>query len=299
MSALQRIMATIEIIAVVLTAAALAHAYLTAPLLFWPLLSLVLTAVVLAMHSPLALSRRMTFLAHAQGHSILTAALAAAATLALVKGGLTTLYYILVLIYVILLNMAVLAVGRLGFREDVATGVVMSLQITAIIALLFIVRMAVPTAVDPLALIMGEYVLVSWSDVLIQTPFLLVSLIFPLLYGVKYLYAAVDENYAEALGLKPRLMDYLFLISMSIAVAASVYTLGSLMPAVLLVMPGAIAMRYTQSLIRQIPTAISVALISVAAAHFLYTLIPWLWPSAAMGIVLLILLKPFWKKPSI
>lgn len=289
-------MATIEVIAAVLTAAALAHAYFATPLLFWPLVSLVLTAVVLAMHSPLALSRRMTFLAHAQGHSILTAALAAAVTTALIKGGLTS-FYLFVLFFAILLNLSVLAAGRLGYREDVATGVVMSLQITATIALLFAVRMVLPTSVDPLALITGEYVLVSWSDVLMQTPFLLISALFPLLYGAKYLYAAIDENYAEAIGLKPRLMDNLFLISMSVAVAASVYTLGSLMPAVLLVMPGAIAVRYTQSLTRQVPIAVSVALISVAVAHFIYTLIPWLWPSAAIGIVLLILLKPFKKGP--
>jgi zinc/manganese transport system permease protein len=281
----------IEAPAALAALAALGHAYFAAPLLFWPLVSLMATSLVLAMHSPLALSRRMTFLAHAQGHSILTAALAAALVLAAVKTAASAWpFYGLVLMFVIVLNLAVLAVGRLGYREDVATGVVMSLQISATIALLFAVRMFYGASVDPIAIITGEYVLVGLGDVAAQTPFLALASLFPLFYGVRYLYAAIDESFAEAIGLRPKLMDNLFLISMSLAVASSVYTLGSLMPAVLLVMPGAIAARYTTSIIRLIPTSASAAALSVAAAHFIYTLLPWLWPSAAIGLVQLVML---------
>ncbi|MGC8994487.1 MAG: metal ABC transporter permease, partial [Pyrobaculum sp.] len=144
----------IEAPAALAALAALGHAYFAAPLLFWPLVSLMATSLVLAMHSPLALSRRMTFLAHAQGHSILTAALAAALVLAAVKTAASAWpFYGLVLMFVIVLNLAVLAVGRLGYREDVATGVVMSLQISATIALLFAVRMFYGASVDPIAII--------------------------------------------------------------------------------------------------------------------------------------------------
>ncbi|AFA40196.1 ABC-type Mn2+/Zn2+ transport systems, permease component [Pyrobaculum oguniense TE7] len=280
-----------ELAAAALVATALAHAFFAQPLLFWPLVSLILSSAVLAMHSPLALSRRMTFLAHAQAHSILTAALAAAVSLAAVRAGMSVAqYYALVLTYVVLLNLAVLAVGRLGLREDAATGVVMSMQISATIILLFALRSLYSTTIDPLALITGEYVLITRDDVIMQIPFLAAATLYPIVFGTMYLYTAVDEHYAQATGVRLRLLDILFLVSMSVAVAASVYTLGSLMPAVLLVMPGAVAMRYTHKLTNLIPTAVSIALISVALAHFLYTLIPALWPTAAVGLALLALL---------
>lgn len=279
----------IEALAVVLAAAALAYAYFATPSLFAPLVSLMISSIVLAMHSPLALSRRMAFLAHAQGHSVLTAALAAAAVLAAIAvGEAPSAFLLAALAFMIALNLAVLAVGRLGYREDVATGVLMSVQITAAVALLYIVRMFYN--VDPLALITGEYVLVSLRDVVAQAPFAALASIFPLAYGTRYLYAAIDESFAEAVGLSPRKLDKLFLISMSLAVASSVYALGSLMPAVLLVMPGAIAMRYTRSLTRQLPTATSSALIAVSISHFIYTLIPWLWPSVAVGVIMSLML---------
>jgi len=281
----------IEAFSAAAAGAALVHAYLYVPLLFWPLVSLSASAVVLAALSPLAISRRMTFLAHAQGHSILTAALAAAVPTAVATQSLTPpLFYLFTLLFVILLNLLVLAAERLGFRKDVATGVVMSFQLTAAVALLYVIRYLYATALDPLSLITGEYVLVTWRDAAAQLPLLLLAAVFPLAYGIRYLYAAVDELFAEAVGVKVKTLDRLFLISMSLAVAGSVYALGSLMPAVLLVLPGAVASRYSHRLADQIPLSVSFAALSTAAAHFLYTVLTWLWPSAALGITMLALL---------
>lgn len=281
----------IEAFSAAAAGAALIHAYLYVPLLFWPLVSLSVSAVVLAALSPLAISRRMTFLAHAQGHSILTAALAAAVPTAVATQSLTPpLFYLFTLLFVILLNLLVLAAERLGFRKDVATGVVMSFQLTAAVALLYVIRYLYATALDPLSLITGEYVLVTWRDAAAQLPLLLLAAVFPLAYGIRYLYAAVDELFAEAVGVKVKTLDRLFLISMSLAVAGSVYALGSLMPAVLLVLPGAVASRYSHRLADQIPLSVSFAALSTAAAHFLYTALTWLWPSAALGITMLALL---------
>ena len=281
----------IEAFSAAAAGAALIHAYLYVPLLFWPLVSLSVSAVVLAALSPLAISRRMTFLAHAQGHSILTAALAAAVPTAVATQSLTPpLFYLFTLLFVILLNLLVLAAERLGFRKDVATGVVMSFQLTAAVALLYVIRYLYATALDPLSLITGEYVLVTWRDAAAQLPLLLLAAVFPLAYGIRYLYAAVDELFAEAVGVKVKTLDRLFLISMSLAVAGSVYALGSLMPAVLLVLPGAVASRYSHRLADQIPLSVSFAALSTATAHFLYTALTWLWPSAALGITMLALL---------
>jgi len=147
----------IEALAAASAAAALIHAYFYAPLLFWPLVSLVQSAAVLAALSPLAVSRRMTFLAHAQGHTILTAALAAAIPTAAVAQSLASpLFYLATLFFVIVLNLLVLVTERLGFRKDVATGVVMSFQLTAAVALLYVIKSLYATALDPLSLITGE-----------------------------------------------------------------------------------------------------------------------------------------------
>ena len=274
-----------------LTALALAHAYFVEPLLFWPLASLALASAVLAAYSPLALSRRMTFLAHAQGHTVLTAALAAAIPAAALSVGLASpLYLLATLLFLALFNLAVIAAAKLGFREDVATGVVISLLLTATTALLFAVRSLYSTSVDPLAIITGEYVLVTRSDFVKQAPFLLMAAAFPSALGVKYLYSALDASFAKALGIKVELYDAAYLASMSLAVAATVYTMGSLMPAVLLVLPGAVAARLSPRLTDQIPLSISTALISASCAHFLYAALPWLWPNAALGAVLFVLL---------
>ncbi|MEM1568986.1 MAG: metal ABC transporter permease [Thermofilaceae archaeon] len=273
------------------TVAALWYAYVYTPLLLWPLVSLLSSSVVLALHSPMALGRRMTFLAHAQGHTVLTAALAAALPAAAFAVGVGSAYYTaLALLFVVLLNLAVLATERLGFSKDVATGVVMSFQLTATIALLYLVRTLYATAVDPVALITGEYVLITARDVAFQTPFLVAASVFPLLFGLRYLYISLDEQFAESIGIRAWVYDYSFLVSMSVAVSASVYTLGSLMPAVLLILPGAIANRMSHRLTDQIPLSVSAAALSASGAHFLYTFVPWLWPSAALGLVMFALL---------
>jgi len=281
----------IEVSAAVLAAAALVHAYFVAPLLFWPLVSLMASSAVLAAHSPMALSRRMTFLAHAQAHSILTASLLAAIPAAALGAGLSSpLFLAFTLVAMVLLNFAVLAVERLGYARDVATGVVMSLQVSATVALLYLVRLVYAAVVDPLAVLTGEYVLITPRDVAQQAPLLAAAAVFPLAFGVKYLYAAVDEQYARAVGIRVGLYDFGYVFSMSIAAAAGIYALGALMPAVLLVMPGAVAARQSKRLLDQIPLSTSFGVLSAAVAHFLYTALPWLWPSAALGLVLALLL---------
>lgn len=274
----------IELAAVALTTAAVVYTYLTTPSLFWPLTAALLAATALAAHSPMAVSRRMTFLAHAQAHTILTAALLAA--LVAIPLGLPPLGYVLaVLLAAVGLNLSVTAVAKLGYREDVATGIVMSFQLSASVALLHLLRTHYAAWVDPLSLITGEYLFVTWRDVAIMAPFVAVSMVFPLAFHKKYLYTALDMHYAQSLGIRVRLYDVAFVTSMSTAVAGGVYTLGALMPSVLLVLPGAIASRH--NLTRQLPTSISIALLSTSAAHFLYTLLPWLWPTAALGLTLL------------
>ncbi|MEM4082078.1 MAG: metal ABC transporter permease [Pyrobaculum sp.] len=269
---------------------ALIHAYVYTPLLFWPLVSLMSSAAVLGSHSPLALSKRMAFLAHAQAHAILTAALAAALVTAAVGLYHTPAFYIVVLAFLIFLNMSVALVERFGFKKDVATGVVMSLQLSTSIALIYVLRTNYPVEIDPVSLITGEYVLVTRGDFLTQLPMLAAALIFPIVYGGRYLYSGVDEHFAQSIGLRIRLLDYGFLTSMSLAVAASVYTLGSLIPAVLLVLPGAAAARLSHKLGDQIPLSISIAVASSAAAHYISWLFPQIWPVAALGLALFIAL---------
>jgi ABC-type Mn2+/Zn2+ transport systems, permease components len=166
----------------------------------------------------------------------------------------------------------------------------MSFQLTATVALLYIVRTLYAATLDPLSLITGEYVLITWREVALQMPLLLLSLLFPAVYGAKYLYAALDELFSEAAGIKVKALDRLFIVSMSLAVSASVYALGSLMPAVFLVLPGAVASRYSHRLTEQIPLSVAFAALSAGASHFLYTALPWLWPSAALGVVMFALL---------
>ncbi|MFN3805096.1 MAG: metal ABC transporter permease [Pyrobaculum sp.] len=280
----------IKALAPVLTAAALFHAYFFTPLLFWPLVALLISTTALTAHSPMAVARRMTFLAHAQSHTVLTAALLAALAVGILGVSLASpVYVVLVLLLVAVLNLSVLAAVRLGFREDVATGVVMSLQLSAAVALLTVLRSFFPT-VDPLAVITGEYIFVSMGDVVALAPFVATSLLFPLFFHMRYLYVALDEHYARALGMRVGLYDLFFLFSMSTAVAGGVYTLGALIPSVLLVVPGAAASRHSDRLTDQLPLSISIGLSSGAIAHFLYATAPWLWPNAALGAALVLFL---------
>ncbi|MCC6020920.1 MAG: metal ABC transporter permease [Thermoproteaceae archaeon] len=273
--------------AATLATAAAVHAWLCVPYVFWPLISLYITSAVLAAHSPLAIHRRMAFLAHAQAHAVLAAALAAAVISLPVAGpGRPAAFYATTLALLLALNYLTIAAERLRLKRDVATGVVVSLQLATAAALLYLVRYSGSAALDPVSLIAGEYVLITRQDVIAQLPLLAPALAFPALCGVKHLYAALDEHFAEAVGIRVRRLDYAFIASMSLAIAASVYTLGVLMPAALLILPGAAASRHSHALLEQIPLAVSVALLSASLAHFAYVAVPWLCPSAALVIVL-------------
>ncbi|CCC81159.1 metal ABC transporter permease [Thermoproteus tenax] len=284
-------MGRIEPIAAAMAAAALLHAYIAARIFLWPLAALLLTSAALSALSPMAVNRRMTFLAHAQSHSILTASLSAAVTTALLKISWFSPYFTLVVIaYTIALNLLVLLVARSGFKEDVATGIVMSFQLAATIFLIYVLRSLVSTSLDPLALFTGEYLLITSSDVIQLAPVLAATSLFVALAGVPFLYIALDREYASSLGLRPTLYEVLFIIAMSSAAAVSVNVMGALIPAVVLVVPGAAAAKTTQSLVRQIPTASSYGVISASVSHFIYAELPWMWPNVAVALVLLAIL---------
>lgn len=275
-------------LAIILSIAALIHAYFVAPIFFWPLASLLLSSIALSLHSPLAIGRGMTFLAHAQSHTILTASLAAVIPAAVFSIPLQSpLYTAMVLALLFLFNSAVLWAERLGLRGDVATGVVMSVHISAALALLYLLRTAYGGAADPLALITGEFLLATRDAFMGMLPAAFASLIFPAALGLRYLYSSVDPHFSATMGIKAKWHDYAFIASMSAAVASSVYVLGSLMPAVLLVMTGSTTERLTAKISEKMPASVAIGVISTATSHFIYTAIPWLWPAAALGLVLL------------
>jgi len=280
-------MATIEIAAFAIAIiAGLYTAFLREHLLA-PYVALVMTSVSLSSLGVLALSKRMVFLAHAQSHAVLTSALFAALIVAYWGLDLfSPLFDFLTFAVLFALNLIVLNMSYRGYREDVATGIVISFQLPLAVVL---IRLLESYASNPLAIFSGELTSISARDLPTILIGSLAALIVVLIFGTKYLYASFDLEYAEAIGLRTKLYDVLFIFAMTVASAISVKALGAFIPAVLIVAPGPLAVKISNSLSNTVRVAVFVGLLTASLAHLIYVAVGWIWPNIAVVLVLAVM----------
>ena len=229
---------------------------------------LVSTAAALSALSPLLLTRRMAFLAHSQSHLALFAAAIAMFAAPLFSLGHVALMAVILAVS----NMAVVAMSRAGFREDVATGVLVSVT-----AALTVVAVAAQVGgheghADEHALaelILGAY---SVEDPTIAATSMAISALtvsVAVLMGPRLLYSAADPEYMESIGVNVAALGSLLAVLLATSMASAVLVLGALIPGALVILPGAASLRIAERMGEVIPASLLIGVASASAAHIL------------------------------
>lgn len=136
---------------------------------------------------------------------------------------------------------SVTAPGRV--REDAAIGIVF----TSMFALGLVLLSAFPSQVDIHSVIFGNVLGVSWADVA-QIAVLATLVISTLMVKRRDLALyAFDPSYTHALGLNPRFLSGLLLISLALTAVLALQIVGVVLVVALLVIPGSIARLLTDS----------------------------------------------------
>jgi zinc/manganese transport system permease protein len=133
-------------------------------------------------------------------------------------------------------------VGRRIYGRDVAVGIVLTLALG--LGVLFI-SLFPGYATNAYAILFGEVLGVSQGDVLVALATGGVTLIAMAALYRPLLFATVDEEVAQAKGLRVQLLSFIFLIVLAIAIAEAVQIVGVLLIFGLLITPAATAQRLT------------------------------------------------------
>jgi len=163
---------------------------------------------------------------------------------------------------------AAMAMGGLGkrlFGRDVAIGMVMAFSLG--LGQLFVsLYHGGGSSYQSSSILFGEILGISRADVLITV---VTSVIVVVLMGILYrplLFASLDEDVAEARGIRVRILGVLFLGILGLTVGQSVQVTGVLLIFALLVAPSAIAQRISARPSRAIAWSIGLAVLITWAA---------------------------------
>jgi zinc/manganese transport system permease protein len=157
---------------------------------------------------------------------------------------------------------AALGMGALGKRiygRDVAVGIVLAVSLGLGFLFIYLYK---GYSTDAYAILFGEVLGISAGEVVVAlvtgglTLVALAALYRPLLF------ATVDEEVAEAKGLRVRLLSGAFLVVLALAVAEAVQIVGVLLIFALLVTPAATAERLTARPERALALAVALALLA-------------------------------------
>jgi zinc/manganese transport system permease protein len=163
---------------------------------------------------------------------------------------------------------AAMAMGGLGkrlFGRDVAIGMVMAFSL-GLGSLFFSLYRGSGSSNQSYSILFGEVLGISRSDILIT---LVTSVMIVVLMGILYrplLFASLDEDVAEARGIRVRSLGVLFLGILGLTVGQSVQVTGVLLIFALLVAPAAIAQRISARPARAIACSVVISVLFTWAA---------------------------------
>ena len=150
-------------------------------------------------------------------------------------------------------------ISRRGLvREDTAIGVFFTAMFALGIAIFSVVR----TFRDLFALLFGDILAISPSDLI------LLAIIAAVVVGVLALFhkelelTSVDPTHAAALGLNPDRVRYGLLLLLALAVVAGIQAVGIILTSALLVTPAATATLLSDRLPRMLATSVAVAIVA-------------------------------------
>lgn len=163
--------------------------------------------------------------------------------------------------------------------QDTALGIVFPFFFS--LGVLLISRYANRVHLDIDAVILGELAFApfnrfeflgyDWgSKSLVYLSFiLLLNLVVLLLFFKELFLVCFDENFAQILKLKPKILSYLLILTLSITTVGAFEAAGSILVVALLVVPPTTAIMMTQSVKKIIALAISISILSSIAGFYL------------------------------
>ncbi len=156
-------------------------------------------------------------------------------------------------------------ISRRGLvREDTAIGVFFTAMFALGIAIFSVAR----TFRDLFALLFGDILAISPSDLI------LLAIIAAVVLGVLALFhkelelTSVDPTHAAALGLDPDRVRYGLLLLLALAVVAGIQAVGIILTSALLVTPAAAATLLSDRLPRMLATSVAIAIVSAVVGLY-------------------------------
>lgn len=129
-------------------------------------------------------------------------------------------------------------------HEDTAIGI---LFVSAMAMGVVLVRLAHAYNLDLMSYLFGSILALRWSDVILIAAVGLLALLYALLFFKELLFLSFDKETAIASGLPVRMVDYGFLVSMSLVIVVSIKLVGIILVSALLVIPAAAGMQISRN----------------------------------------------------
>ncbi|ADB57247.1 metal ABC transporter permease [Archaeoglobus profundus] len=251
--------------------------------------TVVLASAMYGLISPLVYARRLQFLSAASSHTALLAVLLSIPLSAYIPSYISAILIGLGLIYSV-----GYAINR-GVEPNTATSILVSFTASTSVLAMYFVITHYEIATDIWAMILGDPLLVTWSDLkFLSTVTIFVILVTVLTYREQF-HIGFDRDCAILAGINVKLYDLAFYTILGISTVAMLKVVGFVLQHVLILLPCAIAMKFAKGSKGLIVYSVLISVISsIVGLSISLTLN--LSPSGVIGLVMLTFYLVGWLK---
>ena len=222
------------------------------------LVTAIASGAMLSLLGPFVINRNMGFMADAMAHATLPIiAVGVFLGFSISELGIPAAILIAIFLGLIIKNTNV--------GEDTAIGIIFS----SFFALGFVLISLLNVTINLEDLLFGQILAVSTLDVYIVIFLLIVVSLSVLIFFKQILFYSFDPIGAEVKGLNTTFLNYLFLILLSIAIVASLQTVGIILVLSMLIIPAAAAKLVTNTFISSIRISILFGVFSSVTGLYL------------------------------
>ena len=222
------------------------------------LVTAIASGAMLSLLGPFAINRNMGFMADAMAHATLPI-IAVGVFLGFSISELGIPASILIAIFLGLI------IKNTNVGEDTAIGIIFS----SFFALGFVLISLLNVTINLEDLLFGQILAVNTLDVYIVIFLLIVVSLSVLIFFKQLLFYSFDPIGAEVKGLNTTFLNYLFLVLLSIAIVASLQTVGIILVLSMLIIPAAAAKLVTNTFISSIRISILFGVFSSVTGLYL------------------------------
>jgi len=232
--------------------------------------------------SSLVSARRLYFLASASPHTALLAAVISIAISSILS---INEYFWALIVGLIIIYIVGYMIHR-GLDADIATSVLVSATSALSVIAIYFVLSTFRYSADVLAIIVGNPLLITWSDVLI-TAVLTIAIVVPVVLTYREnVYIGVDREDAIVSGARLWVYDLIAFTALALATIGLIKIVGFVLEHVLILLPGSIAMLSSRSSSEALMSSIQISLLSSIMGLHIASIIN-VAPSGMTGIILL------------